>query len=152
MNGTRKDDGSIVFDDGKLKKKENIHVNIGNLNDVMQRMFVFFTTLGWACNGYLVQDFWTARADQVVRSTLQSLVWQKFGDKHQSLGHIINCWKQLLMYLAEKLQNGDTLAEAWMNCNWESKWAFYNHTAYSLQGSGADKPLSRGEIVFFTKH
>ena len=28
MNGTQKDDGSIVFEDGKLKKKENNHVNM----------------------------------------------------------------------------------------------------------------------------
>ena len=49
------------------------------------------------------------------------------------------------MYLAEKLQNGDTLAEAWMKGNWESKWAFSHHTAYSLQGSGADKPLSKAD-------
>ena len=102
MNGTQKDDGSIVFEDGKFKKNENNHVNIGNLNDVMHRILVFLTTVGWATNGHPVQDFWIVRADQVARSTLQTLVWQKFGDKQQTVGHIIHCWKQTLMYVAEK--------------------------------------------------
>ena len=41
MNGSQKDDGSIVFEDGKLKKKEHVHVKIGDLNEVMQRILVF---------------------------------------------------------------------------------------------------------------
>ena len=104
----------------------------------MQRIFVFLTTVGWATNGHHIQDFWSARADQVVRKSLQNLVWQKFGEKHQSVGHIINCWKQTMMYIGEKLQNGETLAEAWLKGNWESKWAFNHHTAYSLVTGGGD--------------
>ena len=57
MNGSQKDDGKLVFEDGTFKKKETVHVKIGDLNEVMQRIQVFLTTVGWATNGHHIKIF-----------------------------------------------------------------------------------------------
>ena len=119
--GSTTDDGTVTVVDGKLQAKKKDHVNLGDLHAVEKRIMVFMTTLSWATSGHSQDGCWSARADQVVRQTLNTLIWQQFAGRYQAIGHIIQCWKQTLMYLGEKLQNGSTLAEAWANSSqWEA--------------------------------
>ena len=127
-------DESVVLVDGVLKKKDQGKVKLHDLNEIFQRMLVFITTLDWACGGHTVKDFWSPQTAQTVKQTLQRLVWQKFGDKNQSIGHVINCWKQTNIFLAERLQNGETLSQAWSNSAWGLKWSMLHHTDWSLDG------------------
>ena len=53
------------------------------------------------------------------------------------------------MSIVERLQNGDTLAQAWLNNAWELKWSMLHHTEWSLEGTektnGEKKGKKRGK-------
>ena len=98
---------------------------------------IFHTTVTWACGHHSVNDSWTRSPFETVKRNLQRLVWQKPGDKHASIGHIITCWKGTMVYLSERLQNGDTLAQAWTSNLWETQWTIAHHNGFPLEGNGA---------------
>ena len=132
----QKDEGMILVGNA-LRNEENHNVKLADLNETSQIIVIFLTTITWACGNHSVKNFWTRSSFEMVKRNLQRLVWQKFGDKHASIGHIINCWKGTMIYLSERLQNGDTLAQAWSNNNWEMQWCQAQHTELSLGGSGS---------------
>ena len=97
-DGTQKDEG-MIFVGNAFRKKENNNVKISDLHETCQRIEVFLTTITWACGKHPIDDFWSRSSFEQVKKDLERLVWQKFGDEHASIGHIINCWKQTMIYL-----------------------------------------------------
>ena len=98
---------------------------------------IFLTTSTWACGKHEVDDPWTRPAFETVKRNLHRLVWWKPGDNHASIGHIINCWKGTMVFLAGRLQNSDTLAQAWTNNMWGTQWTIVHPNEFPIEGSGA---------------
>ena len=42
-----------------------------------------------------------------------------------------------MVFQTERLQNGDTLSQAWANSVWEMEWSIVHHNEYPIEDSGA---------------